>query len=78
MKFEISSDIINKTQCDKDFMCLKENSVEKICQIKKCLDSDYCLLKESKFGNCINRFSFGFSEICKCPTRIEIHNKYGI
>jgi len=78
MKFEIASDIIKNTNCDKNFMCLKDGAKENICVINKCLDNKYCLLKEAKFGFCINRFSFGYSDICKCPVRIEIFNKYGI
>ena len=78
MKFNIPSHIIKKTQCEKDFMCLKEGAESQICKINQCLGNQYCLLKESKIENCINRFSFGFSEICKCPVRVEIFEKYGI
>ena len=78
MKFQIDSEIIKKTDCDKDFMCLEEEAKENLCEIRKCLNDRYCLLKEAKFGYCVNRFSFGYSSICKCPVRIEIYNKYGI
>lgn len=79
MKFEISDEIINKTVCDKDFRCLEEGNAEnKICKIKRCFDNEYCLLKELTFGSCINSFSFGYSDICKCPVRIEIYYKYGV
>ena len=78
MKFDIAQEIIEKTNCDKNFLCLKEGTTENICKINKCLDNQYCLLKEPKFGFCVNRFSFGYSDICKCPVRIEIFNKYDI
>lgn len=78
MKFEIDSKIIEKANCDKDFVCLKENVKDKICKINRCLDEYYCLLKEAKFVSCNNRFTFGYSDICKCPVRIEIYNKYDV
>ncbi len=78
MKFDIPDNIKKKTNCDKEFMCLKEGTQNNLCKINYCLDNQYCLLEKSNFGNCINRFSFGSSEICKCPIRIEIFKKYGI
>ena len=78
MKFVIASEIIHNTNCDKNFMCLKEGAENNLCKIKKCFDNEFCLLKEAKIPGCINRFSFGYSDICKCPVRTEIYNKYGI
>ncbi|RLD47679.1 MAG: hypothetical protein DRI94_13655 [Bacteroidetes bacterium] len=78
MNFEIDSDIINKTHCDKDFICLKEEAEDNICKINKCFDDKFCSISKAKFENCINCFSFGYSRMCKCPVRIEIFKKYGI
>ena len=78
MKFEIPEEIIKKTNCNKNYICLKEHAEKEICKIDKCIDNKYCLLKKIKYDFCINRFSFGNSQMCKCPVRIEIFNKYGI
>ncbi len=78
MKFEINPDIINRTICDKDFICLQENPKCNICGIKYCFENEFCLTENVKFGTCINSFYFGNEKMCNCPVRIAIYNKYGI
>jgi len=33
-------------------------------------------LKAKKPAKCIHRISFGYSQMCSCPTRYAIHKKY--
>ncbi len=74
---EISKDILEKTNwCTKGFSCLTSNP-ENICKIKYSISEDMKFV-ECKESPCSYDLSFEDSYICKCPTRNEIYNKYGI
>ena len=73
-KIEIDQKIIDKTECDFDFACLKNNLP--FCKVERCIDK-VCFLSSVSDSNCNNKIYFGDSIICNCPVRIEIYDKYG-
>lgn len=76
-KFEIDQEIIDKTTCEYEFACLKNDNDEFICEVERCIDK-VCFLSSHKHEQCNNKIFFGDSAICNCPVRIEIFDKYGI
>ncbi len=75
---EIDESIIKKAdKCTKEHKCLFEKD-SVYCKIERCINSDILFLecKESIF--CNYQLSYGNCQICRCPVRIEIFNKYKI
>jgi hypothetical protein len=74
---EIKKEIQDKTQlCKKGFCCLRDENV--CCNVVRCVNKDVHFVECGKTTLCNYRLSFGMVFICTCPTRKEIHNKYGI
>jgi hypothetical protein len=74
---EIDESIIKKTtKCEKHFACLsKKNHV--CCEIFMSFNNEICVIREGKTSRHVcNYKANGFSEVCTCPVRIEMHNKY--
>jgi hypothetical protein len=72
---EIDKAIIEKTtKCIKHFACLK-NKQHECCEIFMCLNNEICMIREAKSQVCKYKES-GFTEVCTCPVRVEIYNKY--
>ncbi len=79
MKTDINKEIISSANCSNNFKCLNTGNFDTdICSVSECLYNQLCVLNKVTVGECSDRFYFGSSEICKCPVRIEIFNKYGI
>jgi len=74
--FEIDQEIIDKTTCEYEFACLKNNNTDFICKVDRCLDG-ICFLSSPKEQQCNNKIYYGDTVICNCPVRIEIYDKYG-
>ncbi len=74
--FEIKSKILKATsKCTQNFGCLGNENHVCLGKVGNSIGS------KVHFVNCIERrclyqMSYGYSIICNCPTRKEIHNKY--
>ena len=74
---EISKEILEKTtNCDRNFECLNGGSIH--CEVENCVNKEVLFVKSSSTENCPYKLPYGYSNICTCPTRKEICNKYGI
>ena len=73
---KIDENIINKTDCKKNFACLDNTDV--CCKITNCVNNQIYFVdcKDKKYCN-FKKF-FGNSNYCTCPTRIEIYKKYKV
>ena len=78
MIYVIPDEILKKTNCPHHFSCLTTGK----CGDKDMCEADYAdglnvlFLKAKKPAKCIHRISFGYSQMCSCPTRYAIHKKY--
>jgi hypothetical protein len=63
--------------CEKNFECMK-NNVHVYCRVEKCIDEKVHFIKCIDSFHCSYKLVFGYSNICTCPTRKEIFNKYSI
>lgn len=72
---EIDENIIKKaSKCEKHFACLN-NYDHKCCQINICVNNEICYLRNEKKKDCYYNESYGFTNRCTCPVRIEIYRK---
>jgi hypothetical protein len=73
---KIEKEILDKTvKCTKDFDCLK-NEKHIYCKVERVIDNKIDFIKCKEKTLCNYKLAFGYSNICTCPTRIEIYNKY--
>jgi len=74
---EISEDLLKKTtRCKKDFSCL--SGERKLCRVELCVDDKIHFIKCVSNEPCGYKIPFGYSFVCICPVRKELHNRYGI
>ena len=75
---EIEAKIIEATKCDKNFECLSnENYICLTSSVDRAIDGKVHFIT-CIFENCHYKMRFGNSQICNCPVRKEIFNKYHI
>ncbi len=67
--------IIDETECDKDFTCLKETPL--YCSVFSTLGHSMVALVCQDRLKCRHNKSYGALRVCKCPVRHEIFKKYG-
>ncbi len=74
---EIDEKIIeNATKCEKHFACLN-NKHHKCCEIHICITDEICVIRHDEAKNSCNYCTCsGYSQVCHCPVRVEIYNKY--
>lgn len=79
MNLDINKHIINKTtKCMYDFSCLSGKK-ECLCAIENNRPAgNICFVNPENNHYCDYKIPFGYSYICTCPTRKEIHNRYHI
>ena len=80
MRFEIDEATVRRTQkCEKEFVCLKgEGGLYcKVTDIMTGTGREAALVECPGFFLCAYRESYGETDICECPVRIEIARKYG-
>lgn len=76
LKFEISKKTVKSAvKCPRDFQCLNDPKF-KLCPVESYVKGVGCFLKNSYKRNCPYKSSFGYSQVCKCPVRCEIFEKY--
>lgn len=78
MKKLVDESIKRRTECSKDFCCLKDGKSSCLnVKIDRFLSGDI-LFVNCRDESCEYRMIFGNSVICKCPTRVEIFKKYNL
>lgn len=76
--FEINEDILEKTtECKKNLSCLSGEKIE-LCKVELCVEDKIHFIKCKNNEPCNYRVPFGYSHVCICPVRKELHNKYNV
>ena len=76
-KISIDPEIIEKTECDKDFICLtSDQSI--YCSVANTLGDSMVQLECCDLVDCRHNKLYGSLHLCKCPVRNEIFKKYGL
>ena len=79
MEITVSEEIISETsKCPKKFQCLSSepDTNPDLCKIKLS-DGKYVLFLQSEIhDNCPYCLTFGFGQVCTCPTRYAIFTTY--
>ncbi len=78
MAFEISKEILDRTKCDNDFVCLSEKQCPR-CKVQFTAGASYIMVEPNSASmGCSYAKPFGIASfVCTCPTRNEIYRKYG-
>jgi hypothetical protein len=74
----VSNETLSQTtRCKKNMSCLK-GSTDHLCPVEQCVRGKVhfvtCLNKEG----CSYRIPFADGQVCHCPVRKEIYNKYHV
>jgi len=78
MTIRVSNGTLKRTtKCTCSFQCLKDD-VRDVCTVDRCIQDEFCFLKEQKERECPYRTPFGYSYICTCPIRNELYRRYRI
>jgi len=77
MAYEIDKKILDETKCKHTFKCLETGKCP-TCESFETMGKE--LLVKCDKNTCEYAIDIGYSNIqkCGCPTRIELHKKYGI
>lgn len=77
MDLKIDEEILKKTtRCKKNFSCL--SGERSLCNIELCVNEKIHFIKCVSGESCNYRIPFGYSFVCTCPVRKELHKRYGI
>ncbi len=75
---EIDKEIIEKTvNCRSDFSCLK-NVKHTCCEVISCISEKVHFVDFTCTNYCSYLLNYGDSQICTCPARKDIYNKYKV
>jgi hypothetical protein len=78
MTYDISKEIIEQTnKCPREFKCLTGEKKD-LCRVQKHTRRDELMLVPINQCFCPYIMSSGRSYICKCPTRMEIYQRFGV
>jgi hypothetical protein len=78
MSYSISEETLkNTTKCDKDMQCLVDGKCGD-CIIENVIEGRTVFIKTRGPNLCPYMISFGNGFICTCPTRYELHERYGL
>ena len=75
MTLKISQEIIDRTDCEKDFACLSGKK-EHLFEVKEPLGYSMVIIDGPTPINCKHSFNYGGLHGCKCPVRCAIYNSY--
>jgi len=81
MKYEVNKDVCDKTRCDYDYSCLLLGKCGKrdFCIANAAIYKDGLMLNEQhEPGICSYHMEYNFGEMCICPVRFAIFQKYSI
>jgi len=78
MNIKVDDSIIQETtECRKKFSCL--SGEYPFCSVELCIDNKVHFIKcASNNESCRYRVPFGYSNVCNCPVRKELYNRYKI
>ena len=77
-KLKIDEEIAQRTtKCEHHFSCLSEDKA-RICEAMRSLGFVILEVKYKNRSVCRYCLSFGNKNICLCPTRNEMYNRYNI
>ncbi len=65
------------TRCPRNLACLSE-SPEQLCEVMAAVDGGGCFVVRCRDGICPYLGEEEGREVCTCPTRIRILQRYGI
>jgi hypothetical protein len=65
------------TKCHCNFACLEDEECLK-CIVERSFGEIGCLIKSGPDESCAYRLPFADKWFCRCPTRVEIYEKYGL
>ncbi len=75
---KIDKEILEKTSyCKSNFVCLNDDK-HNYCKVKKMVADEFPFMECLESIYCPYKMDFKFADICTCPTRKELFNKYGI
>ncbi|MCX9011739.1 MAG: hypothetical protein OIN66_11535 [Candidatus Methanoperedens sp.] len=75
---KISEDILKKTsRCKKNFSCLS-GEISTLCKVEFCIEDKIHFIRCVTTMPCSYKIPFGYSYVCICPVRKELHNRYKI
>lgn len=78
MRFEISDETLKRTtKCPWEMRCLSGWQCGD-CVIEMTIRGDEAFIRSSKPDGCPYKISYGYGYVCTCPTRSELHEKYGV
>lgn len=67
----------NTTKCPNDMFCLVEGKCSD-CVIEWVVKGTGMFVKTNQSNSCYYKKIYADRHICKCPTRYELHMRYGI
>jgi hypothetical protein len=74
---KIPDSLIDKAdKCEKGLACLND-SHHNICPVENCVSGKVHFIKCKSNCYCPYKVTFGYDDICRCPIRTEIYNKFG-
>lgn len=77
MALKIDQEIIDSTDCPKDFPCLSGKE-DDLFEVEETLGYNMLVVDGPTPINCKYSANYGGLHGCKCPVRVEIYRKYGI
>ncbi len=78
MDFKINDSILkNTTRCKKKISCLA-GEISTLCKVELCIEDKIHFIKCVDNKPCSYKIPFGYSYVCICPVRKELHNQYNI
>lgn len=76
MKFEVSEETVQRThKCWRGFACLSGNG-RVVCPVRDYV-TGVLFVEKTAESYCPYDVTFGYSNICTCPVRHEIYERYG-
>jgi hypothetical protein len=78
MPVKVPDDVLKvTTKCPRKFSCLTSDQCDdhKMCEVEHIMGTNVMFLKDKQQAYCPYRLSYGFSQICTCPTHYIIRSK---
>ena len=76
MTLEIDQELIDTTECTKNFACLSGEK-EDLLEVTETLGYNMVVFTGPTPINCQHSSNYGGLHACKCPIRVEIYKKHG-
>ncbi len=75
MSVSIPETVLQETdKCPHDFSCLETGKcgTESMCEVNHADGKNILFLESDEPASCPYRLTFGYSQVCRCPTHYEI------